>query len=278
MAGVMPPPPPAPPPMDTDSLPSVARATVQPPLTGPTTSSSGTNTSLKKTSLNSECPVTMRSGRTSTPSACMSMTMVVMPSCLGTSGSVRIVARPKPARWAPLVQTFWPLTSQPPSTRVPRVLIPAASLPASGSLKSWHQMTSWRSAGSTQRATWSSVACWTSVRMTQPVIPYWGRVTPGRTELLLNHQLLHGAGIAAPGLGPVRHHVSGLDHGGPPLGRVQSLDPLGEAADLVAHRLGLGRQVDGARPLRSALRTALATSIAAASVSTNASSAVARRR
>ena len=87
--------PPWPPPMDTLSLPSVARATVQPPLTGPTTSSSGTKTSLKKTSLNSDWPVTMRSGRTSTPSACMSMTMVVMPWCLGTSGSVRMVASPK---------------------------------------------------------------------------------------------------------------------------------------------------------------------------------------
>ena len=81
--------------METLSLPSVARATVQPPFTGPTTSSSGTKTSLKKTSLNSDCPVVMRSGRTSTPSACMSITMVVMPSCLGTSGSVRMVASPK---------------------------------------------------------------------------------------------------------------------------------------------------------------------------------------
>ena len=81
--------------METLSLPSVARATVQPPFTGPTTSSSGTKTSLKKTSLNSDCPVVMRSGRTSTPSACMSITMVVMPSCLGASGSVRMVASPK---------------------------------------------------------------------------------------------------------------------------------------------------------------------------------------
>ena len=76
------------------------------------------------------------------PFACMSMTMVVMPWCLGTSGSVRMVASPKLAYWAPLVHTFWPLTSQPPSTRVPLVLTPAASLPASGSLNSWHQMTS----------------------------------------------------------------------------------------------------------------------------------------
>ena len=59
--------PPPPPPMLTLSLPSVARATVQPPSTGPTTSSSGTKTSLKKTSLNSELPVVIFSGRTSTP-------------------------------------------------------------------------------------------------------------------------------------------------------------------------------------------------------------------
>ena len=116
--------PPWPPPMLTLSLPSVARATVQPPSTGPTTSSSGTKTSLKNTSLNSELPVGIFSGRTSTPSACMSMTMVVMPLCLGASGLVRTVAKPLPATWAPLVHTFWPLTSQPPSTRVPRVLMP----------------------------------------------------------------------------------------------------------------------------------------------------------
>ena len=113
----------------------------------------------------------MRSGRTSTPSACMSITIVVMPSCLGTSGLVRTVAKPMPATWAWLVHTFWPLISQPPSTFVALVLMPAASEPASGSLNSWHQMTSCVSADGTQRCTWSSVACWISVRMIQPVIP-----------------------------------------------------------------------------------------------------------
>ena len=96
--------------------------------------------------------------------------MVVMPLCLGTSGLVRTVARPQRATWAPLVQTFWPLTSHPPSTRVARVFTPAASEPASGSEKSWHQITSWSSAGRTQRAIWSSVACWMRVRMTHPVM------------------------------------------------------------------------------------------------------------
>ena len=90
--------------MLTLSLPSVARATVQPWSTAPTTSSSGTNTSSKKTSLNSESPVSIPSGRTSTPGAFMSITIVVMPACLGTSGLVRTVARPNAAhvgaRWS----------------------------------------------------------------------------------------------------------------------------------------------------------------------------------
>ena len=97
---------PCPPPMLTLSLPRVARATVQPPSTGPTTSSSGTNTSVRNTSLNSLMPLVMRSGRTSMPSAAMSITIVVMPWCLGTSGLVRTVMKPLPAMWAPDVHTF----------------------------------------------------------------------------------------------------------------------------------------------------------------------------
>src|SRR5207247_5400967 len=163
--------PPSPPPMLTLSLPSVARATVQPASTGPTTASSGTNTSSKKISLKSEFPDGIFSGRTVTPGACMSITIVVTPLCLGASGLVRTVARPKLASRAPLVHTFWPLIRQPPSVLVALVLMPAASDPAPGSLNSWHQMTSWLSAGRTQRATWSGVACWIGVRMIQLVLP-----------------------------------------------------------------------------------------------------------
>ena len=104
--------------MLTRSLPSVERATVQPLSTAPTTSSSGTNTWSKNTSLNIAAPVASRSGRTSTPSACMSMTTVVMPACFGASGLVRTVARPRWQCCAPLVHTFWPVISHPPSTRV----------------------------------------------------------------------------------------------------------------------------------------------------------------
>ncbi len=101
-----------------------------------------------------------------------------MPSCLGTSGLVRTVAKPQRLTWAPDVHTFWPLTSQPPSTLVALVFTPAASEPASGSLKSWHQIHSWRRVGGTQRCTWSSSPCWIRVRITQPVMPYAGFFTP----------------------------------------------------------------------------------------------------
>ena len=89
-----------------------------PPFTGPTTSSSDTNTSSKNTSLNSAWPVASRNGRMSTPGACRSITSTVMPSCFGLSGSVRTVARPRLHYAAPVVQTFWPLTIHPPSTLV----------------------------------------------------------------------------------------------------------------------------------------------------------------
>ena len=56
--------------------------------------------------------------------------------------------------------------------------MPAASDPAPGSLNSWHQITSWLSAGRTQRATWSGLAYWIRVRMIQPVMPRLGRLIP----------------------------------------------------------------------------------------------------
>ena len=75
-----------------------------------------------------------------------------------------------------------------------------------------------------------------------------GARDPGRPELLLDHELLDGAGVAPPRLGPVRHDVAGLDQGVTLAGRIEAPQPLGEGAHLGAHRLGLGRQVDGARP------------------------------
>ena len=47
-----------------------------------------------------------------------SITIAVIPACFGASGSVRTVASPCVAVSANVVQIFWPLTSQPPATRV----------------------------------------------------------------------------------------------------------------------------------------------------------------
>src|SRR4051795_10823750 len=245
--------PPSPPPMLTLSLPRVARATVQPPLTGPMTSSSGTNTSLKKTSLKSDAPEVCRSGRTSTPFACMSMIIIVMPWCFGTSGSVRTVAKPLPASCAPLVHTFWPLTSHPPSVRVPRVLMPAASEPAAGSRNSRNQMSSWRSAGGAGGLAERQPpeGSWAKRGRAEPLHLLRGRVLDdceqvpagdavrrpldaGGCELLLDDELLDGAGVAAPRRGPVRHHVTGLDHRVTASVGVEVLHPRDELAHLTA--------------------------------------------
>ena len=156
------------------------------------------------------------SGRTSTPSACMSMTIVVMPSCFGHVG---VGPHGGEARsrltWAPLVHTFWPLTSQPPSTRVPLVLMPAASEPASGSLNSWHQMTSW-SRARPHPARDLVVGGVLDQREDHPAGDAVRRpLDAGGRELLLDHELLDRAGAPAPRLGPVRHDVAGLDQRGP---------------------------------------------------------------
>ena len=185
-----------------------------------------------------------RRGRTSTPSACISITMVVMPACLGASGLVRTVAKPRSLLWASLVQTFWPLTTQPPSTRVPLVLTAAASEPASGSLKSWHQTYSPIKVFSTQRCTWSGVAYWLTVMMFQPVMPRCGTLIAGPLELLIDDQLLHGAGRAPPGNGPVRDHQAGVQQR---LALFVAVE-VGEGGDFGPHAgpdgLGLGRQVE----------------------------------
>ncbi|CNI62907.1 Uncharacterised protein [Mycobacterium tuberculosis] len=95
-----------PPPIDTRSLPKAAIATRQPSFTPPTTSRSGTNTSSKKTSLNSVSPVISVSGRICTAGSVRSMIIAVMPLCLRTFGSVRTVASPRWQFTASLVHTF----------------------------------------------------------------------------------------------------------------------------------------------------------------------------
>jgi hypothetical protein len=87
---------------------------------------------------------------------------------------VRTVAKPWLAWAAPEVQTFWPVTSQPPSVRTPFVVMPAASEPALGSLKSWHQLISPTSLWRIQRACCSGVPFDASVWVIHPPMPSCG--------------------------------------------------------------------------------------------------------
>ena len=59
-----------------------------------------------------------------------------IPSCFGASGSLRARQIPHCASRAIDVQTFWPLSTQPPSTRRAWVVKLARSEPAPGSLNS----------------------------------------------------------------------------------------------------------------------------------------------
>jgi hypothetical protein len=124
------------PPIATRSFISVVIDTAHPWPISPRRSASGMRTSVMYTSLNSASPVIWRSGRTSTPGACMSMTKYVSPLCFGASGSVRATRRPHRAWWAMVVQTFWPLTIHSSPSRTARVARLATSDPAPGSLKS----------------------------------------------------------------------------------------------------------------------------------------------
>ncbi len=70
---------------------------------------------------------------------------------------VRASRMPLAARCARLVQIFWPWSSQPPSTLVALVRNDARSEPASGSEKSWHQISSPVRIGRRKRSFCSSV-------------------------------------------------------------------------------------------------------------------------
>ena len=93
IAGKMPP---TPPPMDTRSLPGVERQTVQLVVGCPD------DVVVRHEHVVEEHLVEVgvagdsgAAGRTSTPGACTSITIVVIPACFGASGSVRTVASPR---------------------------------------------------------------------------------------------------------------------------------------------------------------------------------------
>ena len=97
---------------------------------------------MKNTSLNRAVPVISLIGRTSMPGVSMGQTKYEMPRCFGVSGSVRAMRMPNLENCAPDVQTFWPLTMNSSPSRTALVVRDARSLPAPGSLKSWHQTSS----------------------------------------------------------------------------------------------------------------------------------------
>ena len=237
--------PPPPPPMLTLSLPSVARATVQPPSTGPTTSSSGTNTSLKKTSLNSESPVVIFSG---THLDALGVHVddhhgdAVVLGHVGVgahggeahagdvgAGRPHLLAVDQPAAVDPgglgldarRVGAGVGLAEElaPDDVLGERGMHPAVDLVLGGVLDE---------------------------REDDPARDPVGGTRDARlAELLLDHELLDRAGGSAVRLRPVRHHVAGLDEAGALFVGRQVLDALRERADLLADGLGLGRQLDG---------------------------------
>ena len=100
------------------SKPSSAIATRQPSPGSPTTRSASVRAPVKKTSLNSEPPVSCSIGRTSTPSWSSGTSRKDSPWWRSEPGSVRRDARTAHwLKWALDVHTFWPsMTHSSPST------------------------------------------------------------------------------------------------------------------------------------------------------------------
>ena len=145
------------------SWPRVLVATDQPSSSSPARASAGRTTSSRKTSLKWVWPPIWRSPRTVTLGACMSTTKHDRPRNPWGASPVRASSSPRSAAGPSDVHTFWPDTTHDPSSRRrARVLTAPRSEPASGSLKSWHQIVSAeRMAGSS--ACWSGVPCSISV-------------------------------------------------------------------------------------------------------------------
>ena len=90
---------------------NVTCVTRQPSFSSPTRFSTGTRTSSRNTSQNSDEPSTVSMGRTSMPGRSIGRISQLMPRCFGTSGSVRTSSSPKSATWPNEHQIFWPVTT-----------------------------------------------------------------------------------------------------------------------------------------------------------------------
>ena len=105
----------------------------------------------------------------SIPSDSMSTMKQVRPRCLGTFGSVRTMMTPHLQKWAPVFQVFCPSRIQSVPSRRARVVRPATSEPAPGSLKSWHQTSSPRAILRRWRSFCPSVPCFIRVGPSIPI-------------------------------------------------------------------------------------------------------------
>ena len=166
---------------------------------------------MKNTSLNSAPPVICRNGRTSTSGAFMSTITVVMPACFG---GIRVGAHGgQPAR----------AVLRPAGPHLLPVDLPAAVDPGGAGLDRGRVRPRLGFGEQlapdlvfTQRLLDESFDLPRSSVLDQgqdhpsgdPVV---GALDARRAELLLDHQLLYRVGRATPRLGPVRHHVAGLD-------------------------------------------------------------------
>ena len=141
------------------------------------------------------------------PGVRMSTTKYVMPRCASASGSVRASRMPHCATCARVVHTFWPLTTYSSPSRMARVASDERSLPAPGSLNSWHQISEPSSRPGNQRCCWASVPATSSVGPAQPIpIGLSGRGTRNSRLGFVELELLGRTRGQAPGLGPVRRH------------------------------------------------------------------------
>ena len=128
----------------------------------------------------------------------------MIPSCLGAAGSVRAMQIAQAACLASEVQIFWPVSFQPPSARTARVVSPARSEPAPGSLNSWHHEVA------AQRRRQEPL-----LLLRRPVLDQRrdhpgadgqaGSPHPGRPHLLGDDHLLERARFPPPRAGQVRH-------------------------------------------------------------------------
>ncbi len=158
--------------MPTRSWASALRITAQPLPTPPSTASGPAHTSSKKTSLRWWGPSIERMGRTVIPGVSMGTTNMVMPSwrCPSPTRAARTHHWAMPAYD---VQIFWPSMRQPSPSGTARVRRAARSLPASGSLKPWHQMTSPAAMAGRWRRFCSSLPCAMIAGPTQLRPMYW---------------------------------------------------------------------------------------------------------